>query len=206
MSNLTKLSSVNLMCNTHSIHHFHSFSACARYFVVKTGFILQKNYPSVMMQLSGCYPSPKDITTQLRMSIPTFVDPIFVSKEACNVLHDFLQDASRSGKFAVTAETYANTSVSCLKCLCRPCLRLPINLHHTPRNLARRQNSPWHWNRYKKLMKRLPTVYGISRSTTLPFRMMVDDYYGQKQAFSMCENLMEQVRRQKNTWMLHVLA
>ncbi len=126
---------------------------------------------------------------------------IFVAPRVTHILHDFLHDTSRSGKYAMTAETYANASISCMKYLYRARLGPPINLHHTPRNLARRKNSPWHWRRYKKLIRRLPTVYGKqSHTTSLPSRQRKVDVTGWKKALSKCKNLKEQFdRHQKYT-------
>ncbi len=96
----------------------------------------------------------------------------------------------------MTAETHANASVSCLKYLCCARLGPPINLHHTPRNIARRRNSPWHWNRYKKFMNKLPTMVHGKRRHTITLRDLNSVYHhGWEQASSMCENLTEQVER-----------
>ena len=132
--------------------------------------------------------------TDLDGYMPDFL--VVADKSAVRILCDYFQDVSRAGKYAVTADTHANASVSCMQYLLRSRLGPPINLHHTPRNIARRQNSPWHWNRYKKFMNRLPVVvYGKRRhTTTLSYHGRVD-YDGWKQASSMRENLREQVKR-----------
>ena len=149
-----------------------------------------------MMQLTDWHtnPTPKVHSTQLQQLFPHFLNLDYMRTGDAHVLVDFLRDKSRSGKYAVTAETYADASVSCLKYLCRTRLGPPINLHHTPRNLARRRNYPWHWNRYKKLIRRLPKVYGKSgRIAALPNRQV--DHADYLQAYSKCENLLEQIKR-----------
>ena len=138
------------------------------------------------------------VITDLNGYMPDFLS--LTNKTVVHILRDFLQDPSCSGKYAVTADTHANASVRSMQYLLRSRLGPPINLHHTPRNLARRRNSPWHWNRYKKFINRLPAVvYGKRRhTTTLPYRDIDDD--GPEQASSMCENLEDQVdRHQKYT-------
>ena len=138
------------------------------------------------------------VITDLNGQIPGILS--LTDKTVSRILINFLQDPSRAGKYAVTADTHANASVSCMQYLLRSRLGPPINLHHTPRNIARRRNSPWHWNRYKKFMNRLPVVvYGKRKhTTTLPDRYIDQD--GWKQASSMRENLWEQVyRHQKYT-------
>ncbi len=140
----------------------------------------------VITDLQGCY-------------APEFL--FLAQKPVARILCGFLQDESRAGKYAVTADTHANASVRCMQYLRRSRLGPPINLHHTPRNLAKRRNSPWHWNRYKKFMHRFPAmVYGKGRhATTLPYRE-IWNIDGREQASSMCENLWEQVvRHQKYT-------
>ena len=157
-----------------------------------------------MMQLIDWHTisTPKSlnvIITHLDGHAPAFL--FFSGNQAASrTLCDFLQNVSRAGKYAVTADTHANASVRCMQYLRRSHLGPPINLHHTPRNIARRRNSPWHWNRYKKFMNRLPVVvYGKRKhTTTLPDRYIDQD--GWKQASSMRENLWEQVdRHQKYT-------
>ena len=137
------------------------------------------------------------VITDLNGQIPGILS--LTDKTVSRILINFLQDPSRAGKYAVTADTHANASVRCMQYLFRSRLGPPINLHHTPRNLARRRNSPWHWNRYKKFINRLPAVvYGKGRhTTTLPDRSRVD-YDGWKQASSMCENLEDQVKRHQH--------
>ncbi len=93
-----------------------------------------------------------------------------------DILWDFLLDSSRSGRYAVTAETYASVSVTCLKYLFRSHLGPPVNLHHTPRNISRRRNLSWHWKRYKKLITRLPTVYMDLQYEWLPARKRLYSY------------------------------
>ena len=125
-----------------------------------------------IMQLTYWYtlPAPKNLATRPKSIVPQFLFMIFVAPRVTHILRDFLQDTSRSGKYAMTAETHANASVSCMKYLFRARLGPPINLHHTPRNLARRRNSPWHWRRYKKLIRRLPSVDG--NQATLPICLL----------------------------------
>ena len=123
--------------------------------------------------------------------LPYFLFWALVQKKFGNILSEFLQDASRSGKYAVTAETYASASVNCLKYLFRSHLGPPINLHHTPRNLARRRNSNWHWKRYKKLISGLPIVYVDTEDDEWVSDRRKVYYYDKKRTLSRYEYLKE---------------
>lgn len=71
------------------------------------------------------------------------------------IFSEFIQDASRAGKYTVTAETLACASLKLLEHL--SCYRqvVPINIHYTHKNLTSRRTRPWHWSRHMKYLGRL---------------------------------------------------
>ena len=71
------------------------------------------------------------------------------------IFSEFLQDASRAGKYTVTAETFACASLKLLEYLSCYRLAVPINIQYTRKNLTSRRTLPWHWSRHMKYLGRL---------------------------------------------------
>ena len=71
------------------------------------------------------------------------------------IFSEFLQDASRAGKYTVTAKTFACASLKLLDYLSCYRLAVPINIQYTRNNLTSRRTLPWHWSRHMKYLGRL---------------------------------------------------
>ncbi|KJA25138.1 hypothetical protein HYPSUDRAFT_38100 [Hypholoma sublateritium FD-334 SS-4] len=107
--------------------------------------IIHRRFHSNVMQLAGW-----NSAALIFGFLSPFIDFHIMTLHGVSSLREFLHNASRSGRYYLDAEKYADASSSCLNYLGSHRLAVFINLHHTRRNVTARCTSPY---KTRQLMK-----------------------------------------------------